>query len=151
MCLGGLAGMGHHCAEHCPAVIGVAPCLLSCESSLLNAHTAPFCLLRETQCKLVASSRDICNQYSSACSLSYTLWSSLLPTHLHLHVHSSPSAGAAAWCWAVQVVNCDPMTTQEAIEAMEAVGHDFYMFRDLQSKGIQVSCSGTSILCITLC
>lgn len=30
------------------------------------------------------------------------------------------------------------MTTEEAIEAMEAVGHDFYMFRDGQTKGIQV-------------
>lgn len=40
------------------------------------------------------------------------------------------------------MVNCDAMTTEEAIEAMEAVGHDFYMFRDTQSKGIQVGRMG---------
>jgi ribosomal subunit interface protein len=53
---------------------------------------------------------------------------------------SAPVSGAPLPDTVVRskVVNCDPMTTGEAIEAMEAVGHDFYMFRDTQSKGIQV-------------
>lgn len=58
------------------------------------------------------------------------------------HCERPPAAAdlttCAAACCCRQVVNCDPMTTQEAIEAMEAVGHDFYMFRDTQSNGIQV-------------
>lgn len=51
---------------------------------------------------------------------------------------SAPGTGLPDNVVRSKVVNCDPMTTEEAIEAMEAVGHDFYMFRDTQSKGIQV-------------
>eukprot|EP00878_Enallax_costatus_P011079 GHUV01011571.1.p2 GENE.GHUV01011571.1~~GHUV01011571.1.p2 ORF type:complete len:248 (+),score=84.40 GHUV01011571.1:268-1011(+) len=51
---------------------------------------------------------------------------------------SAPQAGLPDTVVRSKIVNCDPMTTEEAIEAMEAVGHDFYMFRDMQSKGIQV-------------
>lgn len=31
-----------------------------------------------------------------------------------------------------------PITVDEAIEEMEAVGHDFYVFRELESDAIQV-------------
>ncbi len=37
-----------------------------------------------------------------------------------------------------QVLDLDPITVDEAIEAMEAVGHDFYVFREMESDQIQV-------------
>lgn len=37
-----------------------------------------------------------------------------------------------------KVVKLDPMTPDEAIDALEAVGHDFYVYRDSGSNDIQV-------------
>lgn len=37
-----------------------------------------------------------------------------------------------------QVVDLDPMTVDEAIDAMEAVGHDFFVFREMESDFVQV-------------
>eukprot|EP00199_Chlamydomonas_sp_CCMP681_P005756 CAMPEP_0119115724 /NCGR_PEP_ID=MMETSP1180-20130426/51899_1 /TAXON_ID=3052 ORGANISM="Chlamydomonas cf sp, Strain CCMP681" /NCGR_SAMPLE_ID=MMETSP1180 /ASSEMBLY_ACC=CAM_ASM_000741 /LENGTH=259 /DNA_ID=CAMNT_0007104813 /DNA_START=96 /DNA_END=875 /DNA_ORIENTATION=- len=37
-----------------------------------------------------------------------------------------------------KVVRLDPMSTEDAIEAMEALGHDFYMYQDVQSRTMQV-------------
>lgn len=35
------------------------------------------------------------------------------------------------------------MTPTEAIDAMEGLGHDFFVFRDRNSNTIQVSCQAT--------
>lgn len=37
-----------------------------------------------------------------------------------------------------KVVDLDPMTADEAIDAMEAVGHDFFVFREMESDSVQV-------------
>lgn len=37
-----------------------------------------------------------------------------------------------------KVVELDPISADEAIEAMEAVGHDFYVYRDLETDEVQV-------------
>lgn len=37
-----------------------------------------------------------------------------------------------------KVLQLDPITVDEAIEAMEAVGHDFYVFRDMETDAVEV-------------
>eukprot|EP00195_Chlamydomonas_chlamydogama_P016987 CAMPEP_0202892572 /NCGR_PEP_ID=MMETSP1392-20130828/2286_1 /ASSEMBLY_ACC=CAM_ASM_000868 /TAXON_ID=225041 /ORGANISM="Chlamydomonas chlamydogama, Strain SAG 11-48b" /LENGTH=273 /DNA_ID=CAMNT_0049576579 /DNA_START=212 /DNA_END=1033 /DNA_ORIENTATION=- len=37
-----------------------------------------------------------------------------------------------------KVVHLDPITVDEAIESLEAIGHDFYVFREAESDSIQV-------------
>lgn len=37
-----------------------------------------------------------------------------------------------------KVVTLDPMSVDEAIEALEAVGHDFYVFWEAESNGMQI-------------
>lgn len=39
----------------------------------------------------------------------------------------------------LQVVVCDPMDPDEAIYSLEAVGHDFYVYRDKASNELRVS------------
>jgi hypothetical protein len=38
----------------------------------------------------------------------------------------------------MQVLELDPVSADEAIEEMENVGHDFFVYRDLESDEIQV-------------
>lgn len=37
-----------------------------------------------------------------------------------------------------KVIELDPISVDEAIEAMEAIGHDFYVFRELETDTVQV-------------
>lgn len=39
----------------------------------------------------------------------------------------------------VQTLELDPVSADDAIEQMENVGHDFFVYRDLESDQIQVS------------
>lgn len=38
----------------------------------------------------------------------------------------------------LQVLELDPVSTDEAIDEMENVGHDFFVYRDLETDQIQV-------------
>lgn len=37
-----------------------------------------------------------------------------------------------------KVVELDPMTVDEAIESLEAVGHDFFVFREMETDAVQI-------------
>lgn len=37
-----------------------------------------------------------------------------------------------------KVIELDPMTVDEAIESLEAVGHDFFVFREMETDSVQI-------------
>lgn len=44
--------------------------------------------------------------------------------------------------WRAPARPADPITVEEAIEALEAVGHDFYVFREMTTDTVQVGVRG---------
>eukprot|EP00879_Flechtneria_rotunda_P002600 GHRR01002801.1.p1 GENE.GHRR01002801.1~~GHRR01002801.1.p1 ORF type:complete len:274 (+),score=76.10 GHRR01002801.1:147-968(+) len=53
-------------------------------------------------------------------------------------IQAGASAAMPAAVMRSKVLRLDPMSTEEAIDALEAVGHDFYVFKDSKANNIQV-------------
>lgn len=91
-------------------------CAARCDSLLAASATASCCRSLPLPARAAASSVSACSSSVPACSTS---------------VPARPAPPP-------KVVRLDPLSADEAIDALEAVGHDFYLYKDATSGTVQV-------------